>query len=85
MFQRVGQGSGPMFQRAGVAAHSGPGPLLAAAGAVAGQIQGYLFVDAGLPIPGQTWMETVPPVLAARVRCTRRCRSGPMRPLPTCS
>jgi hypothetical protein len=48
--------------------HSGAGPLLAAAGAVAGQVRGYLFVDAGLPIPGQTWMETVPPELAAQVR-----------------
>jgi hypothetical protein len=48
--------------------HSGAGPLLAAAGAVTGQVRGYLFVDAGLPIPGQTWMETVPPELAAQVR-----------------
>lgn len=48
--------------------HSGAGPLLAAAGAMAGQIRGYLFVDAGLPIPGQTWMDTVPADLAAQVR-----------------
>jgi hypothetical protein len=48
--------------------HSGAGPLLAAAGAVIGQVCGYLFVDAGLPIPGRTWMETVPPELAAQVR-----------------
>jgi hypothetical protein len=48
--------------------HSGAGPLLAAAGGVTGQVRGYLFVDAGLPIPGQTWMETVPPELAAQVR-----------------
>jgi hypothetical protein len=48
--------------------HSGAGPLLAAAGALAGQVRGYLFVDAGLPIPGQTWMETVPPELAVQVR-----------------
>jgi hypothetical protein len=38
------------------------------AGAVIGQVRGYLFVDAGLPIPGQTWMETVPPELAAQVQ-----------------
>jgi hypothetical protein len=34
--------------------HSGAGPLLAAAGAMITQVRGYLFVDAGLPIPGQT-------------------------------
>lgn len=48
--------------------HSGAGPLLAAAGALIDQVLGYVFVDAGLPIPGQTWMETVPPELAAHVR-----------------
>ena len=48
--------------------HSGAGPLLAAAGALAGQARGYIFVDAGLPIPGQTWMDTVPAELAAQVR-----------------
>jgi hypothetical protein len=48
--------------------HSGAGPLLAAAGAISGQVGGYIFVDAGLPIPGQTWMDTVPAELAAQVR-----------------
>jgi hypothetical protein len=48
--------------------HSGAGPLLAVAGAITGQVRGYLFVDAGLPIPGQSWMDTVPPDLAAQVR-----------------
>lgn len=48
--------------------HSGAGPLLAAAGAIIGQVQGYIFVDAGLPMPGQTWMDTMPPDLAAQVR-----------------
>jgi hypothetical protein len=48
--------------------HSGAGPLLAAAGALMDRVLGYIFVDAGLPIPGQTWMETVPPELAAQVR-----------------
>ncbi len=48
--------------------HSGAGPLLAAAGAIAGRASGYVYVDAGLPIPGKTWMETVPPDLAAQVR-----------------
>jgi hypothetical protein len=48
--------------------HSGAGPLLAAAAALSGQVRGYLFVDAGLPMPGRTWMETVPAELAAQVR-----------------
>ena len=48
--------------------HSGAGPLLAAAGALIDQVSGYIFVDAGLPIPGQTWLETVPAELAAQVR-----------------
>jgi len=48
--------------------HSGAGPLLAAAGALIGQVLGYIFADAGLPIPGQTWMHTAPPELAAQLR-----------------
>ncbi len=48
--------------------HSGAGPLLAAAGAITGQTRGYVFVDAGLPIPGQSWMDTVPAELAAQVQ-----------------
>jgi hypothetical protein len=47
--------------------HSGAGALLAAAGAIIDQVRGYIFVDAGLPIPGQTWMETVPPDRAAQL------------------
>jgi hypothetical protein len=48
--------------------HSGAGPLLAAAGAAIGQVAGYIFVDAGLPAPGRTWMETVPSDLADQLR-----------------
>ena len=48
--------------------HSGAGPLLAAAGAIIDQVRGYIFVDAGLPTPGQSWMETAPPELAAQLR-----------------
>ena len=48
--------------------HSGAGPLLAAAGELIDDIRGYVFVDAGLPTPGQAWMETVPPELAAQLR-----------------
>jgi pimeloyl-ACP methyl ester carboxylesterase len=46
--------------------HSGAGPLLATAGMMLGEgVRGYIFVDAGLPTPGRSWMETVPPELAA--------------------
>ena len=48
--------------------HSGAGPLLAAAGAILGQVRGYVFVDAGLPTPGRSWMETAPSELAAQLR-----------------
>lgn len=48
--------------------HSGAGPLLAPAGALLDRIRGYIFVDAGLPIPGQSWMDTMPAELAAQVR-----------------
>lgn len=48
--------------------HSGAGPLLAGAGDGLDQVQGYVFVDAGLPTMGQSWMEVVPPQLAALVR-----------------
>jgi hypothetical protein len=59
---------GAAGQPAILVGHSGGGPLLAAAGALIGQVRGYVFVDAGLPIPGRSWMETVPPELAAQVR-----------------
>jgi hypothetical protein len=48
--------------------HSGAGPLLAAAGALTGKVRGYVFADAGLPIPGKSWMDTAPPELAAQLR-----------------
>jgi hypothetical protein len=47
--------------------HSGAGPLLAAAGGALDQVEGYVFVDAGLPFPGQSWLETAPPELAAQL------------------
>jgi pimeloyl-ACP methyl ester carboxylesterase len=48
--------------------HSRAGPLLATAGTMLGEgLRGYVFVDARLPAPGRTWMETVPPGLAARM------------------
>lgn len=49
--------------------HSGAGPLLATAGMMLGEgARGYIFVDAGLPTPGRSWMETVPPDLATQLR-----------------
>lgn len=49
--------------------HSGAGPLLATAGTMLeAQVSGYIFVDAGLPAPGRSWLQTAPPDLVARVR-----------------
>lgn len=49
--------------------HSRAGPLLATAGTMLGEIvRGYVFVDARLPAPGRSWLETVQPALAARLR-----------------
>ncbi|MGH3251860.1 MAG: hypothetical protein ACRDOI_37400 [Trebonia sp.] len=49
--------------------HSRAGPLLATAGTMLGEgVRGYVFVDARLPAPGRSWMETVTPDLAARLR-----------------
>ncbi len=40
--------------------HSGAGPLLPAAGQAAGTVAGYVFMDAGLPTPGQSWTQSAP-------------------------
>ncbi len=48
--------------------HSGAGPLLAAMGDAIGHVDGYVFVDAGLPEPGTSWFEAVPAELAAQLR-----------------
>ncbi len=49
--------------------HSRAGPLLATAGTLMGEtVRGYVFVDARLPSPGRSWMQTVQPGLAARLR-----------------
>ena len=47
--------------------HSGAGPLLPAFG-VGADVAGYVFVDAGLPTPGQSWMETAPVGLVDRLK-----------------
>jgi hypothetical protein len=49
--------------------HSRAGPLLATAGTMLGQaVRGYVFADARLSAPGHSWMQTVTPALAARLR-----------------
>jgi hypothetical protein len=55
-------------QPAVLVGHSGAGPLLAAVGALIGQVERYVFVDAGLPSPGRAWTETAPPELVAQLR-----------------
>jgi hypothetical protein len=47
--------------------HSGAGALLGPAGRAVDHPAGYVFVDAGLPIPGQTPMSTLPPELALQL------------------
>ncbi len=51
-----------------VVGHSGAGPLLPAVGRALGRIDGYVFVDAGLPNPGRSWVETAPRQLVERLR-----------------
>jgi hypothetical protein len=49
--------------------HSRAGPPLATAGMMLEEgVKGYVFVDSRLPAPGRSWMETVSPGLAARMR-----------------
>ena len=52
-------------QPAVLVGHSRAGPILAAAGALISQVRGYVFVDARLPFPGETWMDTAPPELGS--------------------
>lgn len=50
-------------------AHSGAGALLPAVGdAVATPVTAAVFVDAGLPHPGQSWFDTAPPELVDQLR-----------------
>jgi hypothetical protein len=48
--------------------HSGAGPVLGVAAGLLDDVGGLVFVDAGLPQPGQSWMQTAPADLAAQVR-----------------
>lgn len=47
--------------------HSGAGPLLPAFGDRLAQVAGYVFVDAGLPTPGLSWMDTAPSSLVGQL------------------
>lgn len=57
---------------AALVGHSGAGPLLPAMGDrlhdAAGGVGGYVYVDAGLPQPGVSWLESVPAELANHLR-----------------
>lgn len=48
--------------------HSGAGPLLAAAGLALDRIGGYVFMDAGLPCPGQSRLSRAPSGAAEQLR-----------------
>ncbi|HEY0639007.1 MAG TPA: hypothetical protein VGD67_15260 [Pseudonocardiaceae bacterium] len=49
--------------------HSGAGPLLPGfADALDEPVSGLVFLDAGLPTPGLSWRDTVPPELFTRLR-----------------
>lgn len=62
-------------------AHSGAGGILPAIGETPPlRVQGAVFVDAILPHPGQTWLETAPPDLAAALLA--RSRDGRAPPWP---
>jgi pimeloyl-ACP methyl ester carboxylesterase len=49
--------------------YSRAGSLLATIGTMLGQrVRGYIFVDARMPTPGYSWMQTTSPDLVARLR-----------------
>ena len=53
--------------------HSGAGPLLPAfADALEDTVTGLVFVDAGLPTPGRSWRDTVPPSLYSELKAASR-------------
>jgi pimeloyl-ACP methyl ester carboxylesterase len=63
--------SGPVV----LVGHSGAGPLLPAfADALEESVAGLVFLDAGLPTPGRSWRDTVPPELYTPLR--DRSRDG---------
>ena len=51
-----------------VVGHSGAGALLPITATLQGDVMAALFVDAILPHPGSSWMETAPPTLSEQLR-----------------
>lgn len=49
--------------------HSGAGPLLGPATHALDDVRGCVFVDAGLPAPGESSLQNMPPAVAEQVRC----------------
>ena len=58
--------------------HSGAGGFAPALATAAPDIAGLIFVDAVLPYPGHSWLDTAPPALADRLR--RRVIDGRLAP-----
>jgi hypothetical protein len=48
--------------------HSGAGSLLPAIGDAADEVDAFVFIDAGVPSAGLSWLESVPAELAAQLR-----------------
>lgn len=52
--------------------HGGAGPLLPATGKALKWVAGYVFIDAGLPFPGRSWLKQAPPELAEQLQAMVR-------------
>jgi pimeloyl-ACP methyl ester carboxylesterase len=67
--QAVAGAVDPLGVPAVLIGHSGAGPLLPGiAAALAVPVRALVYVDAGLPYPGQTWFERAPGELVAHLR-----------------
>jgi pimeloyl-ACP methyl ester carboxylesterase len=74
-------GEAGLAEPAVLVGHSGAGPLLPGfADALDDPVAGLVFVDAGLPTPGLSWRETVPPELYEKLRA--QSRDGLLAPWP---
>jgi hypothetical protein len=60
--------AGQIHERAILVVHSGAGALVPSILRASGSIEAVIFVDALLPHPGQSWFDTAPAALAARLR-----------------
>jgi pimeloyl-ACP methyl ester carboxylesterase len=62
-------GDAGLAEPAVLVGHSGAGPLLPAFADVLDEpVQALVFMDAGLPTPGRSWRDTVPPELYRQLR-----------------